>query len=45
MDRHVALMGELRSAFKLMVDTPERKRALGRPVRRWEDNIEWILEK
>ena len=31
-------MEEGRSAFKILTGTPTRKRLLGRPRRRWEDN-------
>ena len=36
---HVARMEEGRSAFKILTFTPAGKRLLGRPSRRWEDNI------
>jgi hypothetical protein len=36
---HVAHMGQGRGAYRVLVGTPEGKRALGRPRRRWEDNI------
>jgi hypothetical protein len=36
---HVAQMGQKRNACKILAGTPERKRPLGRPSRRWEDNI------
>ena len=36
---HVARMAEGRSAFKFVTDKPIEKRLLGRPRRRWEDNI------
>ena len=32
-------MEEVRSAFKLLTGIPTGKRTLGRPRRRWEDNI------
>jgi hypothetical protein len=32
-------MGAKRNAYKLLVGKPERKRLLGRPRRRWVDNI------
>jgi hypothetical protein len=32
-------MGEKRNACTLLVRKPEGKRPLGRPRRRWEDNI------
>jgi hypothetical protein len=36
---HVARMGEKRNAYNLLVGKPEGKRPLGRPRRRWVDNI------
>ena len=33
------------SAFKTLTGTPTRKRPLGRPRRRWEDNIRMDLEE
>jgi hypothetical protein len=36
---HVALMGEGRGAYRVLVGRTEGKRPLGRPKRRWEDNI------
>jgi hypothetical protein len=36
---HVARMGEKRNAYRLLVGKPEGKRPLGRPRRRWIDNI------
>jgi hypothetical protein len=36
---HVARMGEKRNVYRLLVGKPERKRPLGRPRRRWIDNI------
>jgi hypothetical protein len=36
---HVAKMGEKRNAYRILVGKPEEKRPLGRPRRRWEDNI------
>jgi hypothetical protein len=32
-------MGEKRNAYRLLVGKPEGKRPLGRPRRRWMDNI------
>jgi hypothetical protein len=32
-------MGEGRSVYRVLVGKPEGKRPLGRPKRRWEDNI------
>jgi hypothetical protein len=36
---HVARMEEKRNAYSLLVGKPEGKRSLGRPRRRWVDNI------
>jgi hypothetical protein len=36
---HVALMGDGRGICRVLVGRPEGKRPLGRPRRRWEDNI------
>jgi hypothetical protein len=36
---HVAQMGEKRNAYRLLVGKPEGNRQLGRPRRRWVDNI------
>jgi hypothetical protein len=38
-------MEERRNAFQLLVRKPEGKRPLGRPRRRWVDNIKMILER
>jgi hypothetical protein len=40
---HVARMGEDRGVHRVLVGKPERKRPLGRPRRRWEDNIKMDL--
>jgi hypothetical protein len=40
---HVARMGEKRNAYRLLVGKPEGKRPLGRPRRRWGDNIRMDL--
>jgi hypothetical protein len=36
---HVAHMGEVRNAYGILVWKPERRRSLGIPRRRWEDNV------
>ena len=36
---HVARMGEETGVYKVLVGKPEGKRPLGRPRRRWVDNI------
>jgi hypothetical protein len=45
MDGACSVHGEIRNAYKSLVGKPEGKRPLGRPRRRWEDNIRRILEK
>jgi len=40
---HVARIGEGRSVHRVLVGKPEGKRPLGRPRRRWEDNIKMDL--
>ena len=42
---HVARMEEARDVQKVLVGKPEGKRPLGRPRRRWEDNIKMDLEE
>ncbi|KAJ4428266.1 hypothetical protein ANN_24283 [Periplaneta americana] len=42
---HVARIGESRNAYRVLVERPEGKRPLGRPRRRWEDNIEMDLRE
>jgi hypothetical protein len=42
---HVARMGEVRSAYNILVGRPEGRRPLRRPKRRWEDNIELDLRE
>ena len=36
---HVARLGERRGVYRVLVGKPEGKRPLGRPWRRWENNI------
>jgi hypothetical protein len=40
---HVACMGEGRGVYTVLVGRTEGKRPLGRPRRRWEDNIKMDL--
>jgi hypothetical protein len=42
---HVASMGEGRGVYRVLVGRPEGKRPLGRPKRRWEDNIKLDLRE
>jgi len=38
-------MGEGRGVYSVLVGKPEGKRPLGRPRRRWEDNIKIDLQE
>jgi len=38
-------MGEMGGVYRVLVGKPEGKRLLGRPRRRWEDNIKMDLLK
>jgi hypothetical protein len=38
-------MGEGRDVYRILVGKPEGKRPLGRPRRRWEDNIKADLQE
>jgi hypothetical protein len=38
-------MGEKRNAYRILVGMPEEKRSLGRPRRRWVDNIKIDLRE
>ena len=42
---HVKHMGERKGVHRVLMGKPEGKRPLGRPRRRWEDNISWIFRK
>jgi hypothetical protein len=42
---HVARMGEGRGVYMVLVGKPEVRRPLGRPRRRWEDNIRMDLRE
>jgi hypothetical protein len=39
MGRECSTYGAKRNASRIFVGTPEGKRPLGRPIRRWENNI------
>jgi hypothetical protein len=38
-------MGERRGVYRVLVGKPDEKRPLGRPRRRWEDNIKMDLQE
>ena len=42
---HVRHMGEGRCVHRVLVGKPDGKRPMGRPRRRWEDNIKMDLQK
>ena len=42
---HTARMGERRDVYRVLVGKPEGKNPLGRPRRRWEDNIKIDLQE
>ena len=42
---HVARMGERRGVYRVLVGKPEGYRPLGKPRRRWEDNIKMDLHE
>ena len=42
---HVARMGEERRLYTVLMGKPEGKRPLGRPRRRWVDNIRMDLQE
>jgi hypothetical protein len=41
---HVSYMGERKGVYRVLVEKPEGKRPLGRPRRRWDDNIKMDLQ-
>ena len=42
---HVARMGEERETYRVLLGKPEGKRPLGRPRRRWMDNVRLDLQE
>jgi hypothetical protein len=40
-----SVLGEERGVYRVLVGKPEGKRPLGRPRRRWEDNIKMDLQE
>ena len=43
--RHVARTGEDRGVYRVLLGKPEGRRPLGRPRRRWVDNIRMDLQE
>ena len=42
---HLVRMGERRGVYRVLVGNPERKIPLGRPKRRWQDNIKMDVQE
>jgi hypothetical protein len=42
---HVARVGEGRGVYRVLVGIPEGRRLLGKPRRRWDDNIRMVFRK
>jgi len=42
---HVAHMGEEREVYRVLLGKPEGRKPLGRPRRRWVDNIRMDLQE
>jgi hypothetical protein len=42
---HVALLGERRGVYRVLVGKLEGRRQFGRPWNRWEDNIKMDLQE
>jgi hypothetical protein len=42
---HVARMGEKRGVYRVLMGKPAGKRPMGRPRRRWDDNIKMDLQE
>ena len=42
---HVARMGEKRGVYRVLLGKPEGRRSMGRPRRRWVDNIRMDLQR
>jgi hypothetical protein len=42
---HVTRMGKTQNAYRIFVEKPERNRPLGRPRRRWVENIKMDLRE
>ena len=42
---HVARIGDRKDAYRVLMGSPERRRPLGKPKLRWEDNIKMDLQE
>jgi hypothetical protein len=42
---YVAVMGERRGVYRILVGKPEGKRPLGSHRRKWEDNIKMVFQE
>jgi hypothetical protein len=42
---HLARIGERRGVYRVLIGKSGGKRALGKPRRRWEDNIKMNLQE
>jgi hypothetical protein len=42
---HLARIGGKKNVYKIVMGKPEGKRSIGRPKRRWEDNIKVDLRE
>jgi hypothetical protein len=42
---HVALIGGRKAVYRFLMGSHEGKRKLGKPRRRWKDNIKMVLRK
>jgi hypothetical protein len=45
MSRDCSAYGERRGVYRVLVGKPEGKRPMGRPTRRWEENIKMDLQE
>jgi len=45
MGGHLARIGQRRGVYRVLVEKPEGKRPLGRPMRSWEDSIKMDLQE
>ena len=42
---HVARVGKMRYAYRVLVGEPKEKRTLARPRNRWNVILKWVLNK